>query len=136
ALTLACDALKGALPVLLLLSWGDLAAQMAGLGAVAGHCLPVWLRFRGGKGVATVFGVALALHWPSGLAMLAIWLAAQRLTRVSAIGALAAMTAGPVVFWAFDRLEAVLVMGVLAVVVWITHASNITRLIAGRENRF
>jgi len=72
ALTLLFDGLKGALPVLFFLGWGDLAAQFAGLGAFVGHCLPVWLRFRGGKGVQTFFGIALALYWPAGLTLAAV----------------------------------------------------------------
>ncbi|MEO1459961.1 MAG: glycerol-3-phosphate acyltransferase, partial [Pseudomonadota bacterium] len=95
ALTLLLDALKGAVPVLLFLSWGDLAAQCAGLGAFAGHCLPVWLRFRGGKGVATWFGIAFALHWPAGAVLAAVWLAGARATRISAVGALAAAPPPP-----------------------------------------
>ncbi|MEM7496969.1 MAG: glycerol-3-phosphate 1-O-acyltransferase PlsY [Pseudomonadota bacterium] len=136
ALTLLLDGLKGALPVLLFLGWGDLAAQAAGIGAFAGHCLPVWLRFRGGKGVATFFGVVLALHWPAGLCLAATWFAAFKLTRTSAVGALAAATAAPVVFWAWGRLEAVLAVATLGALIWLTHRGNIARLLGGRENRF
>ncbi|MEM9782288.1 MAG: glycerol-3-phosphate 1-O-acyltransferase PlsY [Pseudomonadota bacterium] len=135
-LTLIGDGGKGAVAVLLFLGWGDLAAQSAGLGAVIGHLFPIWLRFRGGKGVATFLGIALALHWPSGLAMLAVWLAAQRLTKVSALGALAAATSGPLIFWGFARLEAVLLMILLGAIMWLTHLSNIRRLLRGAENRF
>ncbi|MEM8624689.1 MAG: glycerol-3-phosphate 1-O-acyltransferase PlsY [Pseudomonadota bacterium] len=136
AITLLLDGLKGALPVIFFLGWGDLTGQAAGIGAFAGHCLPVWLRFRGGKGVATFFGIALALHWPSGLVLAAVWLAAARLTRISAAGALgAALAAGPV-FWAFARHEAVLAMAFLGALVWITHRENIARILSGRENRF
>ncbi|MEM6973287.1 MAG: glycerol-3-phosphate 1-O-acyltransferase PlsY [Pseudomonadota bacterium] len=135
-LTLLGDAAKGAVAAVIFLSYGDLTAQFAGLGALIGHLFPVWLRFRGGKGVATALGVALALSWASGLVMLVIWLVAQRLSKVSAIGALAAMTAGPAIFWLLDGPRAVLAMIVFAVIIWLTHLSNLRRLISGAENRF
>ena len=133
ALTLLLDAAKGAVPVLLFLSWGDLAAQAAGLGAFLGHCFPVWLRFQGGKGVATFLGIVLALHWPSGLAVCATWLAAAALSRRSSVGALAAAASAPLWLVAFDRWEAVLVAAVLAALVWLRHHANIARLVAGTE---
>jgi glycerol-3-phosphate acyltransferase PlsY len=135
ALTLLLDALKGLVPVLVFLRWGDLAGQIAGLGAFLGHCLPVWLRFRGGKGVATWFGIAFGLFWPAGAVLAAVWLGTARITRISSASALAAAAAGPVVFWALGRLEAVLAMALLGVLVWITHRGNIARLIAGTEPR-
>ncbi|MEL6196796.1 MAG: glycerol-3-phosphate 1-O-acyltransferase PlsY [Pseudomonadota bacterium] len=134
--TFALDFLKGLIPVLWFLGWGDLTAQAAGLGAFAGHCLPVWLRFKGGKGVSTWFGIVFALHWPAGLVLAAVWLGVQRLTKISAAGALAASLAGPLVFIGFARHEAVLAMALLAILVWLTHLSNLRRLISGRENRF
>ncbi|MDT8345111.1 MAG: glycerol-3-phosphate acyltransferase, partial [Thermohalobaculum sp.] len=83
ALTLGLDALKGALPVVVFLGWGDLAAQAAGVGAMLGHCFPVWLRFRGGKGVATFLGVVLGLSLPAGVLICGTWLVAARLSRIS-----------------------------------------------------
>jgi glycerol-3-phosphate acyltransferase PlsY len=136
ALTLLLDMAKGLVPVWLFLGWGDLAAQCAGVGAFAGHCLPVWLKFRGGKGVATWFGVAFALHWPAGMALAAIWLATTAALRISSVSALVAGTAGPLVFWAMGRPEAVLAMALLGVAIWITHRSNIGRLRRGEEPRF
>ncbi|MGF1550966.1 MAG: glycerol-3-phosphate 1-O-acyltransferase PlsY [Paracoccaceae bacterium] len=136
ALTLALDIAKGAIPVLAFLAWGDLAAQAAGLGAFVGHCLPLWLKFRGGKGVATWIGVTLGLYWPAGLALMALWLGVVKATRTSALGALAAATAGPFVFWATGRVEAVLAVALMGVAMWLTHLSNIRRLVAGAENRF
>ena len=94
ALTLVLDALKGAVPALLFLSWGDLAAQCAALGAFIGHCVPVWLRFRGGKGVATFLGIALALAPLAGAATCLTWLAAAFAMRISSVGALAAAGLG------------------------------------------
>ena len=135
ALTLLLDMVKGLVPVVLFLNWGDLAAQSAGVGAVLGHCLPVWLKFRGGKGVATFLGVIIGLHWPSGALVCATWLAAAALTRISSVGALAAAAAAPVILYAFGRLEAVLAAILLAAWVWLRHHQNILRLIRGEEPR-
>ena len=135
ALTLLLDAAKGAIPVLVFLGWGDLAAQAAALGALLGHCFPVWLAFRGGKGVATFLGIVLALYWPAGVATCATWLAAAGLSRISSVGALAAAAAAPVWLVVFARWEAVLVTAVLAGLVWLRHAGNIRRLAAGTEPR-
>jgi glycerol-3-phosphate acyltransferase PlsY len=135
ALTLLLDFAKGLVAVLLFLNWGDLAAQAAGVGAVLGHCLPVWLGFRGGKGVATFLGVLAGLYWPGWALVCVTWLAAAALTRRSSVGALAAAASAPVWFWAFGRLEAVLAVAVLAVWIWIRHHENIARLIAGTEPR-
>ncbi|MBK0401244.1 glycerol-3-phosphate 1-O-acyltransferase PlsY [Limibaculum sp. M0105] len=135
ALTLVLDALKGTIPVVLFLGWGDLAAQAAGVGAMLGHCFPAWLRFRGGKGVATFLGVILGLSLPAGLMACATWLVAARLSRISSVGALAAAGLAPVWFWLLGRLEAVLTVAALAVLVWLRHHANIRRLIAGEEPR-
>jgi glycerol-3-phosphate acyltransferase PlsY len=135
ALTLVLDALKGAIPVALFLGWGDLAAQSAAVGAFIGHCFPVWLRFQGGKGVATFLGIILALSFPAGLLACATWLAAARLSRISSVGALAAAAAAPVWFWLLDRFEAVLTVAFLAALVFVRHHANIARLIAGTEPR-
>ncbi|MGF1503336.1 MAG: glycerol-3-phosphate 1-O-acyltransferase PlsY [Paracoccaceae bacterium] len=135
ALTLLLDGAKGAGPVLGFLAWGDLAAQAAGLGALIGHILPVWLGFRGGKGVATALGIVLALHWPTGLVCLAVWLAAAGLSRISSAGALAAMAAAPLTLVLFDRWEAVLVASLIAATVWLRHLGNIARILRGTEPR-
>lgn len=135
ALTLVLDALKGAIPVLAFLSWGDLAAQAAGLGAFLGHCFPVWLRFRGGKGVATFLGIVLALHPFSGVATCATWLAAAAVSRTSSVGALVACASAPLWLMLFQRWEAVLLAALLAALVWARHSDNIRRLVAGTEPR-
>lgn len=136
ALTLLLDALKGAVPVWIFLGlWGDLAGQLAGLGAFLGHCFPVWLRFRGGKGVATWLGIMLALHPPSFAATGLTWLAAAWLTRISSAGALAAAASGPLWLILFGRWEAVLLAIVLGTLVWIRHHANIRRLLRGEEPR-
>jgi len=134
--TLLLDALKGAAPVWYFLSTsGDLAAQAAGLGAFLGHCFPVWLRFRGGKGVATWFGIMLAIHPLTWVALCLTWLAAAMLTRISSVGALAAAAAGPLWLIVFDRWEAVLLAIILGVLVWLRHHANIRRILRGEEPR-
>jgi glycerol-3-phosphate acyltransferase PlsY len=136
AATLILDAAKGAVAVLLAqaLASGD-AAQAAGLGAFLGHLFPVWLRFRGGKGVATFLGVMLALAWPVGLALCATWLVVAALTRYSSFAAL--MAAGMLPLWLmwFMRGDLLLLGLVLMVLVYIRHAANIRRLRAGTEPR-
>ncbi len=134
--TLLLDALKGAAPVCIFLSTsGDLAAQAAGLGAFLGHCFPVWLRFRGGKGVATWFGIMLAIHPLTWAALSLTWLAAVVLTRISSAGALAAAASGPLWLILFDRWEAVLLAIILGVLVWLRHHANIRRILRGEEPR-
>lgn len=135
ALTLLLDGAKGAAAVLAFLNWGDLAAQAAGIGAVLGHCLPVWLRFRGGKGVATFLGVVIALAWPVGLLTCASWLVGAALSRISSVGALVAAVSAPLWMWAMGHPEAVLSTAFIALWVWIRHAANIGRLLRGKEPR-
>lgn len=135
AVTLLLDIAKGAVPVLIFLRWGDLAAQAAAIGAVVGHTLPVWLRFRGGKGVATFLGVALGLYPPAGALVCGTWLAAAFFSRISSVGALAASASAPLWFWLLGRIEAVLVVAALAAWIWLRHAANIARLAHGREPR-
>lgn len=137
AVTLACDVLKGAVPVwlALLLSptpWVPVAAAAA---AVLGHVFPVYLRFRGGKGVATGFGVLMALDLLTALLVLGVWLVAARLSRISAVGALAAFTALPLLAWWTGRDVPYFFpfACALALVVITRHAGNIRRLLAGQE---
>lgn len=134
-LTLLFDAAKGAVPVAIFLGWGDLAAQAAGLGAFLGHCFPVWLKFRGGKGVATWIGIMLALHPLSGLAVMATWLATVAVTRISSTGALVASVSGPLWLALFARWEAVLIAIILGGFIWLRHLPNIRRLLRGEEPR-
>ncbi len=133
ALTLILDFAKGLIPVLIFLHWGDLAAQAAGIGAVLGHCLPVWLWFRGGKALATFLGVLAALHWPAWIAVCITWLVAAGLSRISSVGALACTVLAPIWFYLFDRHEAVIAVALLSVWVWIRHHENIARLLRGTE---
>jgi glycerol-3-phosphate acyltransferase PlsY len=134
--TLLLDAAKGAVLTAIFLSqWGDLAAQAAALGAFLGHCFPVWLKFRGGKGLATWFGILLALHPLTMVLAGAVWLASAALTRISSVGALAASASGPLWLMLFGRMEAVLLAILLGILVWLRHHENIRRLLAGTESK-
>jgi len=136
AATLLGDMLKGTAAVLVALYFsGPNYALLAGLGAFLGHLFPVWLRFKGGKGVATYIGVLLGLAWPAALAFCAIWLAVAAVTRYSSLAALIASAATPAVLLATSSgLEPVL-FGVLTVILWITHRDNIARLLQGTEGK-
>jgi glycerol-3-phosphate acyltransferase PlsY len=134
ALTLALDGAKGAVAVLLARAFGgEDAAQLAGLAAFLGHCYPVWLGFRGGKGVATFIGVWLALAWPVGLAICASWLAAAFLTRISSMAALLAASVSTAWALALGHGEAFLLGVILTLLIFWRHRANITRLRAGTE---
>lgn len=134
ALTLLLDGGKGVVAVLLGRYLGDEAgAQLAGFAAFIGHCYPVWLGFRGGKGVATFLGIWLALAWPVGIACCLSWLATAVIARVSSLSALVASASAPV--WAFllGAPQAAFVGALLAALVFWRHRSNINRLMAGTE---
>ena len=135
--TLLLDGAKGSLAVVLA-GWltGVVWMPLAALCVVTGHCFPVWLRFRGGKGVATGLGALLALDWRMGLACCAVWLAVFSVTRISSASALAAFAAAPLLaafltppYWFVAPLG-------IALLVWGRHAGNIARLRAGTEPRF
>ena len=136
AATLLLDGLKGAAAVLIL---GGLtnaeAGQWAGLGAVFGHLFPVWLGFKGGKGVATGFGVLIAAAWPVGLAAGAIWLAMAGLSRRSSLAALIAFAAAPLLALWLGNSNIVYLSLTIAVLIFARHHENIRRLIAGTEPR-
>jgi glycerol-3-phosphate acyltransferase PlsY len=136
AATLACDMLKGTVPVVLFYYIaGETAALLAGLAAVAGHVFPVWLGFRGGKGVATFLGVLFGLDWLYGLVFIAVWLAAAALSRISSVAALTASTVMPLLALFQGRWLMALVLAALAIGIFITHRANITRLARGEESR-
>ncbi|KQP37708.1 glycerol-3-phosphate 1-O-acyltransferase PlsY [Methylobacterium sp. Leaf106] len=135
AATLLGDALKGTLAVLLAARFGEGAALAAGLGAFLGHLFPVWLGFKGGKGVATFLGVLLAFS-PIGLAAFAaIWLGLAFTLKYSSLAALAASAATPIVLWADGQPAVALLFLVLAILLWWKHAPNIRRLLDGSEGR-
>ena len=136
AATLLLDGGKGALAVLLAQTYGPDAALMAALGAVLGHLFPVWLRFRGGKGVATTLAVLLALAWPMGVATCATWLFVTAIFRISSLSALIAVATGPLFAWLLmEDLQLVELTAILAALVWIRHVGNIGRLLRGEEPR-
>jgi glycerol-3-phosphate acyltransferase PlsY len=135
AATLICDAAKGAIAVLLARRYGTEAAVLAGLGAFLGHVFPVWLRFRGGKGVATLLGVALALDWRVGLLACAIWLVVAAIWRISSLSALIAVAATPFLYAVFREPPFAVAAILLALLVAVTHRANIARLARGEEPR-
>lgn len=135
AATLILDAAKGCAAVAVGLHLGGVAGcTAAGIAVVLGHMFPVWLRFRGGKGIATGFGVLLAAAPLAGLAAGVVWLAAAVLTRISSAGSLAA-AAAPLLAWAAVGPWIALMVLALAVLIWWRHAPNIARLRAGTEPR-
>ncbi|ROU02560.1 glycerol-3-phosphate 1-O-acyltransferase PlsY [Histidinibacterium lentulum] len=136
ALTLVMDSGKGAFVTLAALGLaGADAAQAAALASFVGHCFPVWLGFRGGKGVATFLGILLALAWPVGLAACVSWLAAAGMSRISSVGALGAAALAPVWALVLGRGDLVLLAVVLAALVFWRHGENLIRLRAGTEPR-
>lgn len=136
AATLLLDAGKGAVAVLIAraLAGAD-AAQLAALASFLGHLFPVWLGFRGGKGVATFLGTLIALAWPVGLMACALWLATVAVTRISSASALVASALSPLLLALTGREAMVALAVILAALVWVRHAANIRRLLAGTEPR-
>jgi glycerol-3-phosphate acyltransferase PlsY len=135
AVTLLCDALKGTVAVLMAAHFGPGAALIAGLGAFLGHLFPVWLRFKGGKGVATYIGVLLGLYWPAALAFCAIWLVVAAVFRFSSLAALIASAMTPLALWLFGLPTVAAVFTLLTLLVWIKHRENIARLLNGTEGK-
>ncbi|MGR3367828.1 MAG: glycerol-3-phosphate 1-O-acyltransferase PlsY [Sagittula sp.] len=133
--TLILDSGKGAIAVLLArwLSGDDSAAQLAGLAAMLGHCFPVWLGFRGGKGMATFLGTMLALAWPVGLLCCATWAVAFAISRISSVGALASVASVAPWTLVMGRTDLTITSLILTFVVLYRHKDNITRLRAGTE---
>ena len=135
ALTLVLDGGKGAAAVAIAQRFGpDMAVIAAGC-AVVGHVVPVWLLFRGGKGVATTLGVLLAIAWPVGLVACGLWLAVAGLFRYSSLAALVAVCTAPGFALLFDAPQIAWLAAFLAVVVTLRHAGNIVRMLRGREPR-
>jgi glycerol-3-phosphate acyltransferase PlsY len=136
AATLLLDAGKGAAAVLLAQRFGGVeAAMLAGVAAFLGHCFPVWLGFKGGKGVATLLGVALAAVPLAGVAALVTWLVGALATRYSSVGGLAAAVAAPVTAAALGKPHSAIALAVMAVILFWKHRDNIARLRAGTESR-
>ncbi len=136
AATLILDSSKGAIAVLLAAYFFDKHAMFgAALGAVLGHNFPVWLKFKGGKGVATTLGTFLALSWPVGLACCAAWLVSALVSRISSLSALVALALAPIFAVTIGDPKQLHLIGVIALLGWIRHKDNITRLLAGTEPR-
>lgn len=133
AATLLLDGAKGFLAVFLAWRWLPDVAGFAALGAVLGHCFPVWLRFKGGKGVATAAGVCFGLWWPLGLVYAVVWLGMLAATRVSSLGGMSAVVAAPAAAAVLERFEFVPVLTAIAAIVVFLHRQNIGRLKAGTE---
>jgi acyl phosphate:glycerol-3-phosphate acyltransferase len=137
AATLLCDAAKGAVAVLLV-RWhfqNEVLATFAGLGAFLGHLFPVWLGFKGGKGVAVSLGILLAVYWPGALIALAVWLLIVGVFRISSLAALITAVFTPIIYFLLHQPLYVPMTIALAVLVIIVHRENIARLIAGTEPR-
>lgn len=135
AATLLADALKGTLAVVVAGLWGPNTALLAALGAFLGHLFPVWLGFKGGKGVATFLGCLLGLKPVAALAFAGIWLAVAAIMRYSSLSALVASAATPAVLWLLGDRQAAELFVVLVVLLWWKHSTNIKRLLAGTEGR-
>src|SRR5262249_16780992 len=136
AATLLADALKGTLSVLIVEHFAARElALLAAAGAFLGHLFPVWLGFKGGKGVATYIGLLAPLAWPLALAFCAIWLALAALTRYSSLAALAASAAAPVLLLLLGMTNEAALFALLTLLIWIMHRANIARLLQGTESK-
>jgi glycerol-3-phosphate acyltransferase PlsY len=135
ALTLLLDALKGTAAVLIAGIFGPELALVAGFGAFLGHLFPVWLGFKGGKGVATYLGVLAGLAWKVALVFAAVWLAVAFLMRYSSLAALVASVAVPLTLFYLGRIDYAVLFAVMTVIVFFKHRANISRLLAGTETR-
>lgn len=134
--TLILDGAKAAVAVLVARAFaGEDAAQLAGLAAFVGHCFPVWLRFKGGKGVATFLGLLLALVFPLGLLCCATWAVTAAVTRISSLSALLAAALSTVWVFVLDRGDVFFLCAMLTLLVFFTHRANIARLRSGTEPR-
>ncbi|MBJ7576317.1 glycerol-3-phosphate 1-O-acyltransferase PlsY [Devosia sp. MC532] len=134
ALTLFLDALKAVVPILLARHfWGEDAARIAAVGAFFGHCFPVWLGFKGGKGVAVMIGSLLALAWPVGLIFCAVWLLLAYVRKISSLAALTAAGTAPILAYLFVGAGLAIVVLILALLLFFQHRENIARLIKGTE---
>ncbi len=133
ALTLLLDGGKGAAAVLIVAHFDPALAASAGLAALLGHMFPVWLKFKGGKGVATMIGVLLALSWPVGVFVMLVWLAVALIMRLSSLSALVAVGSAPVFYFIYEKGEALGLIIFMALLVFVKHADNIKRLVNGTE---
>lgn len=136
AATLIGDALKGTAAVTLAGAFGGpYAAMIAGAAAFLGHLFPVWLKFKGGKGVAVYIGIMLGLFWPAALIFCCAWLATAVTSRYSSLSALTASAITPIFLWLFGAREVAILAAILTLLLWIMHRDNIARLQNGTEGK-
>jgi glycerol-3-phosphate acyltransferase PlsY len=136
AATLVCDMLKGTVAVVTAGTFGGPnAAMLAAAAAFLGHLFPVWLGFKGGKGVAVYIGVLLGLFWPAALVFCVIWLATAAISRYSSLAALVASFVTPIFLWWFATYALAALFAVLTMLLWYMHRENIKRLQAGTEGK-
>jgi glycerol-3-phosphate acyltransferase PlsY len=136
AATLLCDMLKGAAAVLIARTYGGPeAAMLAGLAAFLGHLFPVWLKFKGGKGVAVYIGILIGLFWPAAVVFCVLWLATAATTRYSSLSAFVASFVTPIFLWWFGHPALASLFAVLTLLIFYVHRENIKRLQAGTEGR-
>lgn len=135
AATLVLDAVKGVVAVLSAAHLAPGLELVAGIGAFFGHLFPIWLKFKGGKGIATMLGLCLVLDWRVGLVYAVVWLLGMGLTRISSVGGMCAAIAAPIAAWWVQDRHLAEMMTLLAITVVWSHRANIGRLIAGTEPR-
>jgi glycerol-3-phosphate acyltransferase PlsY len=133
-LTLIFDLLKGAISVIITYYiFNDTTAQIAALSSFLGHCFPIWLKFKGGKGVATFIGISLALYWPAGILICLTWVLIAFLSRTSSLSALISSLSSILWVWILGAPSAVFIMTVLTILIWYRHIENIKRIIKNTE---
>jgi glycerol-3-phosphate acyltransferase PlsY len=136
AATLLADILKGTTAVLVMASWcGHDCGLIAGAGAFLGHLFPVWLKFKGGKGIATGLGILLAASWKAGIAVMIIWLVVAAASRYASLASLIACAAAPILLWFIGTPSEALLFLVLALLAFVVHRGNIARLMNGTEGK-
>jgi glycerol-3-phosphate acyltransferase PlsY len=135
AATLFCDMVKGLMAVLIMGHFGTHLALAAGLGAFLGHLFPVWLRFKGGKGVATYIGVLAGIYWPAAVVFCLAWLAVAAVTRYSSFAALIASAGTPLGLWFCNMPNVTALFLLMTVLLWFMHRANIARLLDGTEGK-
>jgi acyl phosphate:glycerol-3-phosphate acyltransferase len=133
ALTLILDLLKGTAAVLLARHFFPGTEMVAAAGAFFGHLYPVWIGFKGGKGLATYAGILFGLFWPLGLGYGVAWILTALVTRISSVAGLTAAAVAPILAWGAGRIEYVPVLVAISAIAFLKHRANISRLIAGTE---